>query len=260
MFRIAAFAGLAGVSAKTLRAWDEAGLFRPAWVDPSTGYRAYSPAQLPELRRIVALRDVGVSLAEIARLIDGGEDLGTVLDRRRAALEAERAAVERRLRALDIQVAGASDVVVRLMEDERVATHPVGPDGDEESAFNALEAWIRDRGRRAARPPGSLLDDGGRPTEVFVGIRGAMPVRPPIELRRLPPIRVASIIHRGPYPGLASVAADLDAWVAASGWAAAGPLRLRYLQFGANADLRVPKAYLVERAADLVTELQRPVA
>jgi DNA-binding transcriptional MerR regulator len=260
VFRISTFAGLAGVSAKTLRAWDAAGLFRPAWVDPSTAYRGYSPAQLPELRRIVALRDVGVPLAEIAALVAGGEDLASVLDRRRAALEDERALVDRRLRALDIQVEGGSDVVVRPVEAERVATHRVGADGAEEQAFDALESYIRDHGRRAGRPPGTLLDDLGRPVRVFVPIRGSLAPAPPIAVTRLPALRVASIIHRGPYAGLAAAADTLDAWVAASGWGPSGPRVIRYLQFGADASLRVPRHWLVERSADLVTELQQPVA
>lgn len=259
MFRIGAFAALAGVSAKLLRAWDAAGLFRPIWVDPETGYRWYSAAQLPDLRRILALRDLGVPIAELVGLVAGGEDLASVLDRRRAALEAERQALERRLRALDIQVGGGSDIVVRPVAGERVATHPVGPDGDEEPAFEVVEAWVRDHGRRAGRPPGTLLDDAGRATTVFVAIRGPLRVVPPIEIRRLPPLRVASIIHRGPYAGMPDATASLDAWVRSSGWTPAGPLRIRYLQFGADADLRVPPAYLVERAADLVTEIQRPV-
>ena len=33
MFRIAAFAGLGGVSAKVLRDYDRMGIFRPGWVD-----------------------------------------------------------------------------------------------------------------------------------------------------------------------------------------------------------------------------------
>jgi DNA-binding transcriptional MerR regulator len=260
VFRISAFAGLAGVSAKTLRAWDELGLFRPAWIDPATGYRGYSPAQLPELRRIVALRDVGVPLAEIARLVAGGEDLASVLERRRSALEQERALVDRRLRALDIQVEGGTDVVVRPVEAERVAMHPVGPVGDEEAAFDALEAWVRDHGRRAGRPPGTLLDASGDPARVFVPIRGPLPPHAPIVVTRLPAMRVASIIHRGPYAGLAGAGETLDAWLAASGWRPDGPRIVRYLQFGADAVLRVPAAWLVERSADLVTELQQPVA
>ena len=89
MFRVAEFAHLAGVSPRMLRKWDGLGLFRPAWVDPATGYRAYSPAQLPELRRILALRDVGMPLAEIAGLQGGRGDLREALARRRTPAAAE---------------------------------------------------------------------------------------------------------------------------------------------------------------------------
>src|SRR6476659_5607611 len=63
MFTVGGFARLAGVSARVLRAYDASGLLVPAWVDPSSGYRYYSPAQLPGLRRIQALRDVGLTRA-----------------------------------------------------------------------------------------------------------------------------------------------------------------------------------------------------
>src|SRR3954451_8014184 len=89
MFRIAEFARLAGVSSRMLRKWDALGLFRPAWIDQSTGYRAYSPAQLPELRRILALRDLGMPLGHIGTLLAGGGDLRVALERRRAELERE---------------------------------------------------------------------------------------------------------------------------------------------------------------------------
>jgi DNA-binding transcriptional MerR regulator/effector-binding domain-containing protein len=269
MFRIGEFAGLAGVSARTLRAWDAIGLFRPAWIDRGTGYRGYSPAQLPELRRIVALRDVGVPLVEIGRLVEGGADLRTVLDHRRAELERERREVDRRLAALDITVAAVdgdrdrtADVVVRPVAAERVATYALRPaDTDLNPAFYALEAHVRDRGRRAARPPGALSDEANaRFTEVFVPVRGPVPSADRIAYRRLPACRAASIIHRGSYAGLAASLAALRAWVAAAGLTAAGPLRILYLQFGAEPELRVPPAYLVDRSADFVTELQLPVA
>ena len=73
-------------------------------------------------------------------------------------------------------------------------------------------------------------------------------------------MRVASIIHRGPYAGLEGAGSTLDAWIAASGWQPSGTRIVRYLQFGADAALRVPRAWLVDRAADLVTELQQPVS
>jgi hypothetical protein len=93
-----------------------------------------------------------------------------------------------------------------------------------------------------------------------VPIRGPLPLRDPIAVRRLPARRVASIIHRGPYAGLAAAGVSLDAWLDASGLRSSGPRVVRYLQFGADASLRVPRAWLVDRASDLVTELQQPVA
>jgi hypothetical protein len=54
--------------------------------------------------------------------------------------------------------------------------------------------------------------------------------------------------------------AALDSWIAASGLTALEPERIVYLQFGAEDDLRVPANYVVERDADLLTELQVPVA
>jgi hypothetical protein len=70
---------------------------------------------------------------------------------------------------------------------------------------------------------------------------------------------MASVLHRGSYAGLASARAALDRWIDAAGLTPAGPLRVLYLQFGAEPELRVPRAYLVERDADFVTELQQPV-
>lgn len=255
MFRIGAFARLAGVSAKQLRAYHELALFRPVWIDPENGYRYYSPAQLTELRRILALRQLGMPLDEIASLAAGG-DLRGALERRRTELERERRAVEARLQALDITVAddAGPDVVVRPVGVERVAVRRVT--GDVGEAFYALESYVRDLGRRAHRPPGALPDT----REIFVPVTGPIPETDLIAYRRLAACRAASVIHAGPYGGLGSAAETLARWVAQSGLRADGPMRVLYLQFGAERELRVPHGYVVERDAELLTELQLPVA
>jgi DNA-binding transcriptional MerR regulator len=266
MFRIARFAGLSGVSPKMLRDYDRLGIFRPVWVDRTTGYRSYSPAQLPEIRRIVALRDLGVGLAEIQRLVSGGADLADVLDIRRAELEAERQEVDRRLAALDISVSMAGDgrhgdIVVRDVERETVAVLDVG-DRDVGEAFYELEAYVRNAGRRGAGPPSALLHeapDGSWRTDVLVPIRGHLEPTVAISVRRLARIRAATIMARGPYSALPPARAALDAWVAAAGLTVTGPLRILYLQFDAEADLRLSGEYLVDREEDFVTELQLPV-
>jgi DNA-binding transcriptional MerR regulator len=263
MFRVSEFAQLSGVSARTLRAWDALGVFRPAWTDPDTRYRGYSPAQLPELRRVLALRDLGVPLAEIAGLVRGG-DPRDALVRRRAELEMAKRDAERRLRALEISVAmaddpAAPDVVVRPVAAELVAWSPLPPVPEQEAAaWYGLESAVRDADRRRAAPPGSTLI-GGAPA-IFVPLTRGSPPGGGIATATLPATRVASLLHRGHYRGLDDAAVALAGWARSAGFAAAGPLRTLYVQFGAEAELRVPRRYLVERATDLVTELQLPVA
>ncbi|MDQ3880213.1 MAG: MerR family transcriptional regulator, partial [Chloroflexota bacterium] len=257
MFRIAAFSRIAGVSAKTLRAYDALGLFRPVWVDTRTGYRYYSPAQLPELRRILALRDLGMPLADIRELLVRGGDLGEALARRRAALEHDRVEAERRLAALDITVdvaatgGSAPDVVIRPLTPELVAALRLSEveGADAAAAFYELESHVRDLGRRANRPPGALIHQP-QPTpadvEVYVPLTGQIAPSERITPRRLPACRAACAIHRGPYAAAGAVRDALFAWVDAAGYAPDGPLRILYLQFGAEPELRVPQPYVVD--------------
>jgi DNA-binding transcriptional MerR regulator len=269
MFMIGAFARLAGVSAKLLRAYDELGLFVPAWADPNTGYRYYSPAQLPDIRRIVALRDMGMPLADIRRIQAEG-DIRGALERRRAELKRERAEIDRRLAALDIRVEMAADgsdvpdVVVRQVRAEHIATLPLVlvPNRAADAAFYELESAVRDLKVRASRPPGALLSrgpDGAPRAEVYVPVTRQIAPTERIGSRELPAARVATLIHRGSYGTLANARRTLAEWARAAGLAPAGELRILYLQFGAEPELGVPKRFLVEHSADLVTELQLPL-
>src|SRR5258708_26051323 len=72
MLKIGDFSALSQVSIKTLRYYDEMGLFSPEHVGTDSGYRYYSVTQLPRLHRILALRDLGFSLEQIAGLLKGG--------------------------------------------------------------------------------------------------------------------------------------------------------------------------------------------
>ena len=69
MFQIGEFSRIGCVTIETLRHYDTLGLLKPAKVDPFTGYRYYTANQLQLLNRIVALKEVGFSLEEIARIL-----------------------------------------------------------------------------------------------------------------------------------------------------------------------------------------------
>jgi DNA-binding transcriptional MerR regulator len=81
-----------GVSAKALRLYEQRGLIAP--LRTAAGWRAYGPAEMARAGEIVALRALGLSLAQVARVLDGDrQDL-------EAALEAHQATLEGRIRAL----------------------------------------------------------------------------------------------------------------------------------------------------------------
>ncbi len=66
-------ARLSGVTARTLRHYDDIGLLRPARVG-ANGYRYYEQAELLRLQQILLLRELGVDLPTIAAVVDGARD------------------------------------------------------------------------------------------------------------------------------------------------------------------------------------------
>jgi DNA-binding transcriptional MerR regulator len=70
MFSIGEFSKIARVSGRLLRYYDSIGLLSPRRIDPATGYRYYTADQLGRLNRILALKDLGLSLEQVARMID----------------------------------------------------------------------------------------------------------------------------------------------------------------------------------------------
>lgn len=76
-----------GVSAKALRLWEQRGLVAP--VRTAAGWRAYGAAEMARAGEIAALRALGLSLAEIARVLGGDAvALELALAQHQATLEA----------------------------------------------------------------------------------------------------------------------------------------------------------------------------
>ncbi|MFE8700615.1 MerR family transcriptional regulator [Cytobacillus sp. FJAT-54145] len=67
-YTVQKLAKLAGVSARTLRYYDEIGLLKPARIN-SSGYRVYGEAEVDRLQQILFYRELGVSLDSIQKII-----------------------------------------------------------------------------------------------------------------------------------------------------------------------------------------------
>lgn len=89
-----------GISVKALRLYERRGLLAPP--RSAAGWRIYGPADMARAREIVTLRGFGLSLARIARVLDGG-DPGALAQ----ALAAHQAALEQQIR----QIAGTVETL-----------------------------------------------------------------------------------------------------------------------------------------------------
>ncbi|MEM1486310.1 MerR family transcriptional regulator [Oscillospiraceae bacterium PP1C4] len=86
-YTVQKLAGLAGVSARTLRYYDEIGLLNPCRVS-SNGYRIYGQSEVDLLQQILFYRELGLGLAEIEKLIkDPSIDRLSALREYRIALD-----------------------------------------------------------------------------------------------------------------------------------------------------------------------------
>ncbi len=241
MFSIGEFARFGGISVRTLRHYDEIGLLPPATVDPDTGYRGYSAAQLGRLNRIMALKELGLTLTQVKQLLDGVtlEELQGMLILRHAQLEHELEehknkllGVEARLRHIAREgTMPADDIVARKIPAMGVVViagqaPAFGPE-NVVPVVNRLDAQFRHLGiydRVKAAGPRMIYYEGGHGEEVTVCL--ALPVaEPPGELpaparyRVLPEIEAAVAVRSGMAASVfPMVYDDLVRWIGEHGY------------------------------------------
>ncbi|MEV5752724.1 MerR family transcriptional regulator [Actinoallomurus sp. NPDC052308] len=84
---IGEMARLSGLPVATIRYYSDQGLVPPVARSPG-GYRLYDDEARARLELVRTLRDLGVGLATVARVLSGAQSLAQVADRQAAALEA----------------------------------------------------------------------------------------------------------------------------------------------------------------------------
>ncbi|MBI1758690.1 MAG: MerR family transcriptional regulator [Actinobacteria bacterium] len=234
LLSIGAFSQACRLSVRTLRRYDADELLVPALVDPVTGRRYYSPAQLGEARLIRLLRDLEVPLAEVRSLL-GEHDPGTV----RQALAAHRARLADQLAHQQV-VLGELDVLLgdtdpvtrsevarrRLPEQLVVSTRAVTPLAGLPAAFGAalgrLERLLHEQLGRRTGPTlaiynGEGFDPDAVDVEVAVPVAGWIRAAEGVNVRVLPAVDALTTVHAGPYDRIGTAYQTLAAWAAEHG-------------------------------------------
>lgn len=280
MFKIGEFSRLSRVSVRMLRHYDQLGLLTPSQTDPFTGYRYYSADQLPRLNRILALRDLGFSLEQVAGMLD--DDLSTeqllgMLKLKRAEVEEQMQLEQQKLARLEVRIRqmnespkhSAYDVIVRDIEPELAATYrEVAADDDRiQEMFDMVEVYVAqyDSARADKSPFSIYYDDEYREkdvdAEVAVPLKYAIPESESIRVRQFPRLTdVACVVHVGEYSEIYQAYNALLAWIEANEYRMVGPIREVYLRYGADGlNFELPPTYLANDTNEYVTELQLSV-
>ena len=276
MFRIGEFSKIAQVSARLLRHYDQLGLFRPAGVDQQNGYRFYQAEQLPQLNRILVLKELGLSLEQVGQMladeISADEIRGMLLLQRAQAAqslgeeEARLVAIEARLG--EIERAGTLedlDVKVKTVAERWVISTRERCHGFEHGSEIIAELVASVRPQLDERNVGELvslshsedfeMDD----IDLEIGfllkrrIDRDIPLsghRRVAQVRELPAVGLmATTVQVGSPQDSQRLTVPLGYWMEANRYRVAGPTREVFLQLPSAPD----------RLEELVVEMQWPL-
>lgn len=272
MFGIGDFARHGRVSVRMLRHYDAIGLLRPAHVDPASNYRSYAASQLAQLNHIVALKDLGFTLEQVATMVHeqvSVEQARGMLILRRAQLaaalaeDAQRLAqVEARLSAIEAEGRLPADAVVvkHIAATRMVELTAVAASFRPEDIGPVVHPLCAELGQRLTDAPQVI--PSGRLTCYYerlphqddeVLVHAAVAATPPrgadlngLSVADLPAVDAATIVHRGAMASVMPTWQGLARWVEANGYRSSGHARELYLETPGNPD-------------EWVTELHEPV-
>jgi DNA-binding transcriptional MerR regulator/effector-binding domain-containing protein len=294
VLKIGDFSQLGRVSVRMLRHYDALGLLKPAEVDHLSGYRFYAVEQLPRLNRILALKDLGLSLEQISRLLQREElsavELQGMLAMRQAELERELrdgqdrlSRVAARLRRIEREDEPSPyEVVLKEVAPQTVVSaRTIVPELSDMPTYRCalyedLYDWLDRCGvePRMAAPELALYHveefvEENVDMEVAVVIGDQIPPKnapaapaPPgfgglarPGVRELPAVpEAASVVHRGNLWDVPDAVSALFAWAGENGYASAGPYREIHLFWRENEIAEEPNGL-----RSVVLEMQLPV-
>ena len=268
MFKIGDLSKLSQVPVKTLRYYDEIGLLKPAKVDTFTGYRYYSADQLPRLHRILALKDLGLSLSQITRLLDDNlppDQIRGMLRLKQAEIQQKvqedqdrLARVEWRLKQIEEEeTMSDQEVVLKKAPAMTVAAlrEVIPTYSDVGRLYGELFAHLGQHGVRPAGPPLAIYYDQEYrerdvDVEAIVPVANSAPTGSRVAGRELPAVdNMACIMHQGSYETIGEAYTRLLSWAGANSYQIIGPCREVYLRGPESG--QDPSTY--------VTEVQVPV-
>ena len=263
LYKIGMFANMNRVTIKTLRYYDEQKLLKPVYVDEENGYRYYEAGQAADLHRIIALKNMGFSIDDIRKLLNGAEEKSLLRGKKQeilkeiAALTAKLAEVESYLAKDNIDL--AAPVLIKKIPEVIVCTMEQRIESYDELFLLMPEMGARmdQLGCICAEPEYCFthyLEPGYKEEDILVEICQAVTEKKTdfgkVKFQVLPEIpKAACIFHKGSYDTLHKSYVSLLNYIEENGYEICGNIRESYIDGVWNK----------ETDGEWLTEIQIPV-
>lgn len=272
MFKIGEFAHMSGTSINTLYHYDNIGLLKPVKIDEFTGYRYYDASQLVILNKIIALKDAGFSLNEIARLLNSNpttKSLINILEDKADSLEKTLEKELDKLKRLqtnifliknggipimnEISIKKVEPILVASLRRVFIKNKEVSFDSFCENIWADLNKHIEIMGGKRTIPCMTICHEVTSEKfdmEVIEPITKEIKDSEDVKIYELPSIeRMACIIHKGPFSKIEETYKMLFDWVSKNGYVKCGPVREIYHK----------GEWVTDDPNEYITELQCPI-
>lgn len=279
MFKIGEFSKLCGLSIDTLYHYEKMKILIPDNINEYTGYRSYDAAQLVTVNKLLALKDAGFSLDEIAKILNNNLSNSVLLEMleiKALSLENELKSKRERLERLHTNIFLIKNGGVPVMNE--ISIKKVEPifaasirksfskdrfDEELEIMWSDVNRHIDEKGGRRTIPCMMIYytgwvdlvnwtDTGEQPLDVEV----VEPMIRPIEgnkivrVYELPAVqKMACIVHKGPFTSISKTNEMLYDWIKNNGYIAVGTLREIYHK----------GEWATDNPDEYITELQVPL-
>lgn len=266
MYQIGLFSKMNRITTKTLRHYDDIGLLKPAFVDELTGYRFYTSEQLPTLNRIIALKQMGLSLKDILTVIDEKSAVEVFLRLKEQELkqhiredEIKLSHVKNYLKRMKGEFLMNYNPVIKSLPECIVASMRFNADSYEDY-FKTIPPMGKEMGRLGAicAEPAycfNIYHDGeykssDMDVEVCEAVVDYCDDSDIVKFKKIDQVNEAlCVLHKGPYSDLASAYDFAFQWLNDNGYEIVGPPRESYIDGIWNKD----------SDNDWLTELQIPM-
>lgn len=262
MFKIGEFSRLSHLTVKTLRFYEKEGLLIPDRVDSISSYRYYSSSSLSKACAIKAYRQLGLSIEEIKRIIQG-EDVKKILKHKSEELLKEKELIDTKLSILNC-----------LLKEENMKYQPVVKEIDEYviyygetrlDTYAGLMNFIPQLGEECSKlnPDIKCLEPDynfceyldGEYKEADIRVRYCQAADKMgresdlVKFRKLEAVKVISILHKGAYDMIGEAYAYIIKYAKENGYRVKGLARECYIDGIWNK----------ENVEDYLTEIQLPI-